>query len=255
MRAARGGSGGAAFRPGRVAPLRVNPFSHFGFHCLTPLFALRAAAPAGRPFGRVALLPSGCLPHAAIRAARGGSGGAAVRPGRVAPFGLFASRRYSRCARWLRRGGLSAGSRCSLRVVCLTPLCALRAAAPAGRPFGRVALLPFESIRFAATCLKARRTKCASLWVFCLTPLFALRAAAPAGRPFGRVALLPYESIRFAATCLKPVQERSFPAGADVIRRGAPRRRRRPCAAWLHQSCRCRSGRWRRPARRWRGPR
>ncbi len=30
------------------------------------------------------------------------------------PFGLFASRRYSRCARRLRRGGRSAGSRCSL---------------------------------------------------------------------------------------------------------------------------------------------
>ncbi len=78
MRAARGGSGGAAVRPGRVAP--------FGFHCLTPLCALRAVAPAGRPVGRVALLPSG----------------------------FFASRRYARCARRLRRGGRSAGSHCSL---------------------------------------------------------------------------------------------------------------------------------------------
>ncbi len=96
---------GRAVRPGRVAPC--------GFLCLTPLCALRAAAPAGRPFGRVALLPAGCLPRAAMRAARGGSGGAAFRSGRVAPFGLFASRRYARFARRLRRGGLSAGSRCS----------------------------------------------------------------------------------------------------------------------------------------------
>ncbi len=182
--------------------------------CLTPLFALRAAAPAGRPFGRVALLPSGCLPHAAIRAsrggsggaavrpgrvaplwdclphaamraARGGSGGAAVRPGRVAPFGFFASRRYARCARRLRRGGRSAGSRCSLRVFCLTPLCALRAAAPAGRPFGRVALLPsgfIASRRYARCARRLRRgglsawSRC-SLWVWVSLPHAAVRAA------------------------------------------------------------------------------
>ncbi len=70
------------------------------FFCLTPLCALRAAAPAGRPFGRVALLPSGFFAsrryaRCARRLRRGGSGGAA-------PAGR------------LRRGGLSAGSRCSL---------------------------------------------------------------------------------------------------------------------------------------------
>ncbi len=213
------------------------PDTIVGFLCLTPLFALRAAAPAGRPFGRVALLPSGCLPHAAMRCARrlqrgGRSAGSrcslrvvcltplcalraaapAGRPfGRVAllPSGLgfIASRRYSRCARRLRRGGRSAGSRCSLRVVCLTPLCALRAAAPAGRPCGRVALLPsgfFVSRRYARFARRLRRgglaagSRC-SLRVVCLTPLSALRAAAPAGRPFGRVALLPSGCLPHAA--------------------------------------------------------
>ncbi len=152
-------------------------------------------------------LASGSLPHAAIRASRGGSGGAAVRPGRVAPFGLFASRRYARCARRLRRGGHSAGSRCSLRVwvFCLTPLCALRAAAPAGRPFGRVALLPlgfFASRRYArggSGGAAIRPGRVAPFGFLCLTPLCALCAAAPAGRPFGRVALLPLVFLPHAA--------------------------------------------------------